>query len=63
LSLSGESCIPLSGDCQIFPYFLYGVERFCHSGDTLDLYRAYRIDAEAILDAAVMAIVEERKAG
>jgi hypothetical protein len=22
LSLSGESCIPLSGDCQIFPYFL-----------------------------------------
>jgi hypothetical protein len=29
----------------------------------LDLYRAYRIDAEAILDAAAMAIVEERKAG
>src|SRR6516162_5600917 len=35
LSPSGESCIPLSSDCQIFPYFLYGVERFCHSGDNL----------------------------
>ena len=30
---------------------------------TLDLYRAYRIDAKAIPDAAAMAIVEERKAG
>jgi pyruvate dehydrogenase E1 component len=35
-----------------------GVERFGQSGDTLDLYRAYRIDAEAILDAVAMACVE-----
>jgi len=35
-----------------------GVERFGQSGDTLDLYRAYRIDAEAILDAVAMATVE-----
>jgi pyruvate dehydrogenase E1 component len=40
-----------------------GVERFGQSGDTLDLYRAYRIDAEAILDAVAMAIAEEWKAG
>jgi pyruvate dehydrogenase E1 component len=38
-----------------------GVERFGQSGDTLDLYHAYRIDAEAILDAVAMAIVEEWK--
>jgi pyruvate dehydrogenase E1 component len=29
-----------------------GVERFGQSGDIPDLYRAYRLDAEAILDAA-----------
>ena len=40
-----------------------GVEHFGQSGDTLDLYHAYRIDAEAILDAVAMAIVEEWKAG
>jgi pyruvate dehydrogenase E1 component len=40
-----------------------GVERFGQSGDTLDLYHAYRIDAEAILDAVAVAIVEEWKAG
>ena len=39
-----------------------GVERFGQSGDTQDLYHAYRIDAEAILDAAAMATVEEWKA-
>src|SRR5271166_104838 len=38
-----------------------GVERFGQSGDTLDLYRAYGIDAEAILDAVAMATVEECK--
>jgi pyruvate dehydrogenase E1 component len=38
-----------------------GVERFGQSGDTLDLYHAYRIDAEAILDAVAMATVEEWK--
>ena len=38
-----------------------GVEHFGQSGDTLDLYHAYRIDAEAILDAVAMAIVEEWK--
>jgi pyruvate dehydrogenase complex dehydrogenase (E1) component len=32
-----------------------GVERFAQSGDTLDLYRAYGIDAEAIFDAVAMA--------
>jgi pyruvate dehydrogenase E1 component len=29
-----------------------GVERFGQSGDIPDLYSAYRLDAEAILDAA-----------
>ena len=29
-----------------------GVDRFGQSGDLLDLYRAYRLDAEAIFDAA-----------
>jgi pyruvate dehydrogenase E1 component len=32
-----------------------GVERFGQSGDIPDLYRAYRIDTEAILDAAARA--------
>ena len=36
-----------------------GVEHFGQSGDTLDLYHAYGIDAEAILDAVAMATVEE----
>ena len=40
-----------------------GVDRFGQSGDTLDLYRAYGIDAEAILDAVAMATVEECKGG
>jgi pyruvate dehydrogenase E1 component len=39
-----------------------GVERFGQSGDTLDLYRAYEIDAEAVLDAVAMASVEEANA-
>ena len=29
-----------------------GVDRFGQSGDLLDLYRSYRLDAEAIYDAA-----------
>ena len=33
-----------------------GVERFGQSGDIQDLYRAYRLDAEAILDAAAAAL-------
>ncbi|HYY31476.1 MAG TPA: 1-deoxy-D-xylulose-5-phosphate synthase N-terminal domain-containing protein [Chthoniobacterales bacterium] len=40
-----------------------GVERFGQSGDTLDLYRAYGIDTEAILDAVAIATVEQWKAG
>jgi pyruvate dehydrogenase E1 component len=31
-----------------------GVERFGQTGDLPDLYRAYRLDAEAIVDAAAM---------
>jgi pyruvate dehydrogenase E1 component len=37
------------------PIVPLGVERFGQSGDIPDLYRAYRIDAEAILDAAARA--------
>jgi pyruvate dehydrogenase E1 component len=44
-----------AGRRRVYPL---GVERFGQSGDTLDLYRAYRIDAEAILDAVAMASVE-----
>jgi pyruvate dehydrogenase E1 component len=33
-----------------------GVERFGQSGDIQNLYRAYRLDAEAILDAAASAL-------
>ena len=29
-----------------------GVERFGQSGDLTDLYREYRLDVEAIIDAA-----------
>ena len=35
-----------------------GIEHFGQSGDILDLYRAYGINAEAILDAVAMATVE-----
>jgi pyruvate dehydrogenase E1 component len=35
-----------------------GVEAFGQCGDLQDLYRAYRLDAEAILDAAAAALVE-----
>jgi pyruvate dehydrogenase E1 component len=34
-----------------------GVERFGQSGDIQDLYRAYRLDSEAILDAAATVLV------
>jgi pyruvate dehydrogenase E1 component len=34
-----------------------GVEAFGQSGDIADLYRAYRLDAEAILDAAAEALL------
>ena len=35
-----------------------GVETFGQSGEIPDLYRAYRLDAEAILDAAASALFE-----
>ena len=34
-----------------------GVDRFGQSGDIPDLYRAYRLDADAILDAAASALI------
>ena len=38
-----------------------GVDHFGQSGDIPDLYRAYRIDADAILDAAAAALLERRE--
>ncbi|MFI4989207.1 MAG: hypothetical protein ACHQF3_17405, partial [Alphaproteobacteria bacterium] len=38
-----------------------GVDHFGQSGDIPDLYRAYRIDTDAILDAAAAALVAGRK--
>jgi len=35
-----------------------GMDRFGQSGDVPDLYRAYRLDAEAILDAAASALID-----
>ena len=43
---------------RIYPL---GVENFGQSGDIPDLYRAYGIDAEAILDAAARACVGRRR--
>ena len=40
-----------------------GVEHFGQSGDLPDLYRAYRIDADAILDACAGAALGGREAG
>jgi pyruvate dehydrogenase E1 component len=40
-----------------------GVEHFGQSGDLPDLYRAYRIDADAILDACAGAVLGGREAG
>ncbi len=37
-----------------------GVERFGQSGDVAELYNAYRLDAEAILDAAAAALIGVR---
>ena len=37
------------------PIVALGVERFGQSGDIPDLYRAYGIDTDAILDAAARA--------
>ncbi len=34
-----------------------GVDAFGQSGDVADLYRAYRLDAAAILDAAAEALL------
>jgi pyruvate dehydrogenase E1 component len=34
------------------------VDRFGQSGDIPDLYRAYRLDADAILDAAASLITD-----
>ena len=41
------------------PIVPLGVERFGQSGDIPDLYQAYGIDAEAILDAAARACLLE----
>ena len=38
-----------------------GVEHFGQSGDLLDLYRKYRIDKTAIVDAAAGALVERAR--
>ncbi len=35
-----------------------GVERFGQSGDTIDLYREYRLDADAMIDAAARLLVD-----
>ncbi|MCI3133545.1 transketolase [Phenylobacterium aquaticum] len=35
-----------------------GLDRFGQSGDVPDLYRAYRLDAEAILDASASALID-----
>ena len=35
-----------------------GVDRFGQSGEIADLYRAYHLDAEAILDATAAALAE-----
>jgi pyruvate dehydrogenase E1 component len=40
-----------------------GVERFGQSGDIPDLYREYRLDAAAILDAAARACLDRATAG
>jgi pyruvate dehydrogenase E1 component len=40
-----------------------GVEHFGQSGDLVDLYRHYRIDEEAILDAAAAACLEQLGVG
>jgi pyruvate dehydrogenase E1 component len=37
-----------------------GVEHFGQSGDLPDLYRVYRLDAAAILDAAARACLDRR---
>jgi len=38
-----------------------GVERFGQVGDIVDLYREYRLDADAIFDAAAAALVERAR--
>ena len=42
------------------PVHPLGVEHFGQSGDIPDLYHAYRLDTDAILDAAAAALVERR---
>jgi pyruvate dehydrogenase E1 component len=39
-----------------------GVDRFGQSGDIPDLYRAYRLDADAIIDAAAAVLLRARRA-
>ncbi len=48
------------GGHRIYPL---GVDRFGQSGDIPDLYRAYGIDADAILDAAARACLRRIGAG
>ena len=38
-----------------------GVERFGQSGDLLDLYREYGLDADAIVDAAARVVLTRRR--
>jgi len=45
------------------PVQALGVEHFGQSGDLPDLYRRYRIDAEAILDACAAACLERLRGG
>jgi len=40
-----------------------GVEHFGQSGDIPDLFRKYRLDSEAILDAAAAALLRRARGG
>ena len=40
-----------------------GVDRFGQTGDLPDLYRAYRLDAEAVIDAAAGLLLSAAPAG
>ncbi|MEQ8193418.1 MAG: transketolase, partial [Rhodospirillales bacterium] len=54
---SGLGWIGAAGRYRVYPL---GVEDFGQCGDIPDLYRHYRIDAEAILDAAAAACLRRR---
>ena len=48
-SVAGQRVVPL------------GVERFGQSGDIVDLYREYGIDADAVVDAAAAAALRRAR--